>query len=100
MTYTEYLALSETDRLIFDANRTEKRKLAEAADLILNADKYAAQTAAELLIAKRDAAFAVTGNRDLYDLPVPSASNLGTAYDNQVFADYKRRKAIVAALLA
>ena len=100
MTYTEYLALSETDRLIVDAARTEKRKLAAAADLILNAEKYAARDAAELLNAKRDAAFAATGNRDVYDLPVPSASNRGWAHDAAVLADYKRRKEIVAKLLA
>ena len=100
MTYTEYLALSETDRRTVDAARSEKRKLAAAADLILNADKYAAQAAAELLTAKRDAAFAATGNRDVYDLPVPSASNLGTVHDDSIFADYKRREAIVAQLLA
>jgi hypothetical protein len=100
MTYSEYLALSETDRLIVDAARTEKRKLAAAADLILNADKYAAQAAAELLTAKRDAAFAATGNRDVYDLPVPSASKFGWAHDQAVYADYKRRQAVVAALLA
>lgn len=100
MTYTEYLSLSEADRLIVDAARAEKRKLAAASDLILNAEKYAAQAAAELLNAKRDAAFAATGNRDLFDLPVPSASNRGWSHDAAVFADYKRRKEIVEKLLA
>ena len=98
MTYAEYTAASPEVRAAFDAAREAKK----VAYRLANTDQEA-EARAELaakLTANRDAVFLATGNRDVYDLPVPSSSNLGWAHDEAVMQDYKRRKAIVEALLA
>ena len=100
MTYAEYTAACPEVRAAFDAARAAKKLayLLENSESIKEIEALA--VAAELLNAKRDAAFKATGNRDLYDLPVPSASSNGQKYDDAVMADYKRRQAIVNALLS
>jgi hypothetical protein len=99
-TYAEYTAASPEVRAAFDAAREAKKVAYRLANADQEAEAEARAELAEKLSAKRDAVFLTTGNRDVYDLPVPSSSNLGWAHDEAVMQDYKRRKAIVETLLS
>lgn len=94
----EYNAADAADRLAFDAARAAKKQAYRNADADAEAEGRA--EASRIRIGKQDAAFAATGNRDIYELPIPSATARGTAHDDAVMADYYRRTAVVAALLA
>jgi hypothetical protein len=96
----EYNAASAADRLAFDTAREAKKQAYRDANADADAEAARRDEASRIRIGKQDAAFAATGNRDIYDLPIPAATAKGTAHDDAVMADYYRRAAVVDALLA
>jgi hypothetical protein len=99
-TLSEYNAGTAEERLAFDIARETKKQAYRAATAEAEAEISDRATAFRIFQAKQDAAFAATGNRDIYDLPVPSSSIHGWVHDAAVMSDYNRRAAVVAALLA